>query len=217
MEVLNMPDEEQKKIFAKNLNRYLSLSNKTQKEVADAIGVIPSTFNTWCQGIALPRMGKVQVLADYFGINKTDLIDEKSPISISSNKGIIIKVLGSVAAGIPISAVEDIIDEEEVTEDMARQGNLFGLRIKGHSMEPNICDGDTVIVKEQPDAENGETVVVLINGDEATCKKIDKYEDGNIRLVPNNPAFSPKLYTLDEISTLPVTIVGKVIELRRKF
>lgn len=121
-----MPDEEQKKIFAKNLNRYLSLSNKTQKEVADAIGVIPSTFNTWCQGIALPRMGKVQVLADYFGINKTDLIDEKSPISISSNKGIIIKVLGSVAAGIPISAVEDIIDEEEVTEDMARQGNLFG-------------------------------------------------------------------------------------------
>lgn len=73
-----MSDEEQKKIFARNLNRYLTLSNKTQKEVADAIGVIPSTFNTWCQGIALPRMGKVQALADYFGINKTDLIDDKN-------------------------------------------------------------------------------------------------------------------------------------------
>lgn len=146
------------------------------------------------------------------------MLDDKSAIRyMPRSKGVIIKVLGSVAAGIPISAVEDIIDEEEVTEDMARQGNLFGLRIKGHSMEPNICDGDTVIVKEQPDAENGETVVVLINGDEATCKKIYKYEDGSIRLVPNNPAFSPKLYTLDEISTLPVTIVGKVIELRRKF
>lgn len=71
-----MADEEQRQIFSKNLNRYLSLNNKTQKEVADSIGVSPQTFNTWCQGIALPRMGKVQLLADYFGINKTDLIDE---------------------------------------------------------------------------------------------------------------------------------------------
>ncbi len=137
--------------------------------------------------------------------------------SLVKKKGVLIKVLGSVAAGIPISAVEDIIDEEEVTEEMARQGNLFGLRIKGHSMEPNICDGDTVIVKEQPDAENGETVIVLINGDEATCKKLYKYEDGSIRLVPNNPSYEPKFYTLQEISALPVTIVGKVIELRRTF
>lgn len=73
-----MADEEQKRIFAKNLNKYLSLSDKTQKEVADAIDVSPQTFNTWCQGIALPRMGKLQRLADYFGVGKTDLIDEKS-------------------------------------------------------------------------------------------------------------------------------------------
>lgn len=72
-----MADEEQKRIFSKNLNKYLSKFDKTQKEVADAIGVSPQTFNTWCQGIALPRMGKVQLLADYFGIGKTDLIDEK--------------------------------------------------------------------------------------------------------------------------------------------
>lgn len=71
-----MNDNEQRIVFSKNLNKYLSLYNKTQKEVADAIGVIPSTFNTWCQGIALPRMGKVQALADYFHINKSDLIDE---------------------------------------------------------------------------------------------------------------------------------------------
>ena len=73
-----MADEEQKKIFSRNLNNYLSLNNKTQKEVADAIGVSPQTFNTWCQGIALPRMGKVQLLADYFNIGETDLIDEKT-------------------------------------------------------------------------------------------------------------------------------------------
>ena len=79
-----MADEEQKRIFAKNLNKYLSFFNKTQKEVADAIGVSPQTFNTWCQGIALPRMGKVQALADYFKINKSDLIDEKNEDSTSS-------------------------------------------------------------------------------------------------------------------------------------
>ncbi len=73
-----MADEEQKRIFSKNLSKYLSKYDKTQKEVADAIGVSPQTFNTWCQGIALPRMGKVQALADYFGINKSDLIDDKS-------------------------------------------------------------------------------------------------------------------------------------------
>lgn len=72
-----MADEEQRRIFSNNLNKYLSISNKTQKEVADSIQVSPQTFNTWCQGIALPRMGKVQLLADYFGINKSDLIDEK--------------------------------------------------------------------------------------------------------------------------------------------
>lgn len=72
-----MSDDEQKRIFAKNLARFLSLNDKTQKEVASAIGVSPQTFNTWIQGIALPRMGKVQALADYFKINKSDLIDEK--------------------------------------------------------------------------------------------------------------------------------------------
>lgn len=73
-----MSDEEQKQIFAINLNHYLELNGKTQKEVANAIGVSPQTFNTWIQGIALPRMGKVQKLADYFGIGKSDLIDIKS-------------------------------------------------------------------------------------------------------------------------------------------
>lgn len=73
-----MADDEQKLIFSKNLNKYLAVTNKTQKEVAEKINVSPQTFNTWCQGIALPRMGKVQLLADYFGINKSDLIDEKT-------------------------------------------------------------------------------------------------------------------------------------------
>ena len=80
-----MSDELQKKIFAKNLRHYLDRENKTQKEVADAIGVSPQTFNTCLQMVALPRMGKVQALADYFGINKSDLLEEKDSNSLSSS------------------------------------------------------------------------------------------------------------------------------------
>lgn len=69
-----MSDQEQKQIFAKNLNNQLLIANKTQKEVADSINISPQTFNTWCQGIALPRMGKIQLLADYFHIAKSDLL-----------------------------------------------------------------------------------------------------------------------------------------------
>lgn len=71
-----MSEELQKEIFSHNLNRYILNSGKTQREIADSIDVSPQTFNTWCQGIAIPRMGKVQKLADYFHINKSDLIEE---------------------------------------------------------------------------------------------------------------------------------------------
>lgn len=71
-----MSEQDQKRIFSFNLNRILSESGKSQKEVADRIGVSPQTFNTWCRGIALPRMGKIQALADYFGIQKSDLLEE---------------------------------------------------------------------------------------------------------------------------------------------
>lgn len=71
-----MGEIEQRKIFSKNLNNMLQISGKSQKEVANAIGVLPTTFNTWCKGIALPRMGKVQLLADYFHVSKSALIDE---------------------------------------------------------------------------------------------------------------------------------------------
>lgn len=211
-----MTDEEQKAVFAKNLNKYLRLSNKSQKEVADSIGVLTSTFNTWCQGVALPRMGKVQKLADYFGIGKSDLIDDKPFSNVTTKKGIVINVLGRVAAGIPIEAVEDVIDTEEITEEMAATGTYFGLQIKGDSMVPNICDHDVVIVRQQEDAETGDTVIALVNGDDATCKRLKKYHDG-IELIPNNPNFQPIYFSNEEIQSKPVRIIGKVVELRRKF
>lgn len=81
-----MTDQEQRDVFSKNLNALLLKNNNTQLEVAEAIDVSPQTFNTWCKGKALPRMGKVQKLADYFGVNKSELIDPPSEDGSQSNQ-----------------------------------------------------------------------------------------------------------------------------------
>lgn len=130
--------------------------------------------------------------------------------------GVTINVLGRVAAGVPIEAVEDIIDTEEITEEMASTGSFFGLQIHGDSMEPKISEGDVVIVRQQDDAESGEIVIALVNGDEATCKRLRKYRDG-IELISNNPAYAPMFFSNDDIEKKPVKIIGRVMELRAKF
>ena len=130
-------------------------------------------------------------------------------------KGVTINVLGRVAAGIPIEAIEEIIDTEEITEELARTGNFFGLQIHGNSMEPRIYEGDVVIVRQQDDADSGDVVIAMINGDDATCKRLRKYRDG-IELIPNNPSYEPMFFSNDEIMTKPVKIIGKVVELRGK-
>ena len=159
-----MTEEEQRRIFSKNLNYYISNSGKQQKEIAVDLGISPTTFNTWCVGKIMPRMGKVQAIADYFNIGKSDLIDDKSNlIGKRTKKGIVINVLGRVAAGIPIEAIEDIIDTEEISEELAKTGDFFGLQIHGDSMEPRMCEGDIVIVRKQEDAESGDIVIAMVN------------------------------------------------------
>jgi transcriptional regulator with XRE-family HTH domain len=87
---ITLSDTEQKRIFANNLRDALNRSGKQQIEVARAMGVSQQTFNTWCRGIALPRIGKLEKLANYFGVQKSDLIDRK-PITVKSVKGLAIK------------------------------------------------------------------------------------------------------------------------------
>lgn len=213
-----MSDENQKRIFSRNLTFYLDKYQKTQREVAESIGVSPQTFNTWCQGIALPRMGKLQRLADYFRVEKSALIDERSTNSaygFSAKRGIRIPVLGRVAAGIPIEAIEETIDTEEISEDLARRGTYFGLRIKGDSMSPHIMNGDTVIVRQQNDAETDDIVIAIVNGNDGVCKKLKKTSSG-VMLISLNPVYDPIVFTEGEMDEIPVRIVGKVVELRRK-
>ena len=213
-----MVKDKQKAIFSENLNSYIAKSEKTQLEIAKSIGVSPQTFNTWCKGIAIPRMGKVQALADYFNINKSDLIEDKklNIDTVPIESGCTIPVLGRVAAGYGKEAVEEVIGQIEISLALAAKGDYFGLLIKGDSMIPTLYDGDTVIVQRVDDAESGDLVIALVNGHDATCKRLQKYAEG-IALIPQNPVYEPMRFTESEIDTTPVKILGKVIEMRRKF
>ena len=131
-------------------------------------------------------------------------------------KSIKIPVLGVIAAGTPIDAVEDIIDYEEIPAKWAETGEYFGLVARGRSMEPSIFDGDIIIVKKQDFVEDKELGVVIVNGSEATIRQVRCTNTG-IKLIGFNAAvFAPKEYTREEIKDLPVRIIGKAVEIRRK-
>lgn len=201
-----------KKTMSKNLKKYLKLYNVSRTQLSESLDISYSTISDWVNGNAYPRIDKIEMMANYFGINKSDLVEENYNNETSALR---IPVLGSVAAGIPITAVEDILDYEEVPISWQNQGEFFGLKIKGDSMEPKIDDGDVVIVRQQSDANSGDTVIALVNGDDATCKKLQKTDNG-IMLVSTNPKYLPMFFTKEDIETKPVVILGKVVELRSK-
>ena len=200
--------------MSNNLKKYLKINNISRTQLSESLGISYSTISDWINGKAYPRIDKIEMMANYFGINKSDLVEEH--FTEEKTQGIKIAVLGTVPAGIPIAAVEDILDYEEIPKSWENQGEFFGLKIKGDSMLPILTDGDIVIVRKQSTADNGDTVIAMVNGYDATCKRYERSNNG-IMLIPNNSSYTPTFYTNEEIESLPVTIIGKVVELRRKF
>ena len=186
----------------------------TQNELAERLGVSQQSVTGWENNAAVPRESAVRGMMEIFGVSRNELFGEPdAPSPVASN----IPVLGSVIAGQPAYTAENIIGWEEVTAKMAKQGKLFALKVRGNSMTPEFKEGDIVIVKEQPDVESGEIAVVLINGDEATLKKVKKSENGIFLYAFNPDVYEPHFYSNAEIEALPVRIVGKVIENRREW
>ena len=167
----------------------------TQKELSENLYKSESTIRMWELGKSEPDLATIQNLSIIFGVsldfllsgkNSTGWYGEDEPETTA--QGIKIPVLGKVAAGIPISAITDILDYEEISPDMIKDGSeYFALSIKGDSMEPKISEGDVVIVRKQETCESGQIAIVQINGDEATCKKLVKKPNG-IVLQSFNPA-----------------------------
>lgn len=189
--------------------------NISQQKLANALAVSRSTIAMWENGSSQPDNLTLIKISKYFDVSIDYLLGNEISAS-SESKYVKIPVLGYVAAGIPSDAVENIIDWEEIPIEMTKHGEYFGLVINGDSMEPRICKGDIVIVRKQPDIESGEIGIVIVNGERGTCKKVVKHENG-LSLVSFNQAYEPMFYTWQEVEQIPITINGKVVELRAKW
>ena len=199
--------------LSQRLRRLRKEKSYNQSKVANKIGVSQNAYSRYELGLAEPSADSLRLIADLYNVTIDYLLTGSD---LKTEKGIKIPVLGSIPAGIPIEAIEEILDYEEIPKEWASQGEYFGLKVKGNSMEPRICSGDVVIVRKQENAETGDVCVVMVNGFDATLKQIKK-DTGGITLVPFNKAYSPVYYSNKEIQELPVRIVGKVVELRGKF
>lgn len=199
--------------LASNIKKYMKLNDKTQIDLSNDLSVSPSSVSDWLNGKKYPRIDRLQQLADYFNVYKSDLTELKET-NIYESKGIRIPVLGVVPCGIPIEAVENVLDYEEISQEMARSGIYFGLRAKGDSMSPIIESGDTLIIRQQNNVESGQVAIIKVNGDEATCKKV-YLSDNGITLLPANKLFNTVEFNPEQIEKLPVLIIGRVVEIRR--
>ena len=186
----------------------------TQEKVAQYLNTVHSSYNRMenndIEKISSEYLKKLSTL---YNVSIDYLLGQENN---KKERGIQIPVLGTIPAGIPIEAIEEILDYEEIPQSMAQKGDYFGLKVRGDSMAPRIQSGDIVIVRKQETAESGDICVIMVNGFDATLKQIKRDYNG-ISLVPFNPDYKPMFYSNKDIEELPIKIIGKVIELRGKF
>ena len=181
--------------------------------VCARLGFSTAAATHWKRG-AKPSAASARRIADYFGVTTDYLLGDDRSECVTADS-VRIPIYGKVAAGIPISAITDIEDYEEIPRRMAAGGEYFALRICGDSMEPKMESGDTVIVRRQEDCESDDIAIVMIGGEDATCKRVKKLDSG-IMLISSNPKYDPMVFSSEDVNELPVTILGKVVELRAK-
>lgn len=228
-----------------NLKNLRKAKKVTQKEIADFLGVSNSAYSQYETGTREPSLEILTKLADYFGVTIDDILgraedEEQSqqqtsltnfdPASIPvkypksatypaprlEKETALIPILGSVRAGYDNFAEQNIEGYIRVDESLkAVHPEAFTLRVTGDSMEPEMSHGDYVICLPDAEIRNNDVVIVCINGEIGTVKRIRFDKDG-LTLIPRNTQYKQIHYTAEEVETLPVTIQGKVIE-RRSF
>lgn len=208
-------------ISFERVEELLKRNGITAYKLSKETGVDNSTLSNWKRGLYSPKTDKLKPIADFFNVSvdyitfKTDDPSPANPEKAAGRRSAVrIPVLGRVPAGIPLEAIEDIVDFEEIPAEMIRGGSeYFGLRVSGDSMYPKYLDGDIVIIRRQSTCDNGDDCVVYVNGYDATLKSVRFVSNGGIRLQPLNPEYSPRTYYPGDE---PVLIAGVVVELRRK-
>lgn len=206
--------------ISQRIREGLEINNIKQIELASKTGISRSAISSYIAGRWEPKQSAIFKIAKALNVSEAWLMGfDVSPsreTAPTPPKGVKIPILGEVVAGVPIESIENVIGYEEISERDARGGEFFALVVKGASMEPRIFEGDVVIVRKQPTCEHDDVCVVLINGDEATIKRVRLATNGITLVAYNAFVYPSQYYSNEDIASLPVTIVGKVVELRRK-
>lgn len=195
-------------MFSKQLRKLRQSHKLTQIELAKRLGLSYSAISMYERGERQPNFETLEAIADFFNVPMSTLIEKNTPPYnniIPMPEMTTIPLLGSIACGEPITAVENIEDYVAMLKSIKAD---FALRCKGDSMiDARILDGDIVYIRQQSTVENGEIAAVLI-GDEATLKRVYISAD-TVTLMPANQKYSPLVYSGEEINE--IRILGKAV------
>ena len=204
------------------MNRISELRKKlgiSQAELSKKLGVAQNTISNWENGNRQPDNDILNKLADIFNTTIDYILGREENISPATLERSVVdvNVYGTIPAGIPIEAIEDVIGTEQIPASWLSGGReYFALVVRGDSMYPVYLDGDTVIVRKESTCQTGDDCVVYVNGYDATLKRVKLHDDGSIEICPLNTNYAPRRYSRDEAAALPVQIGGVVVELRRR-
>lgn len=211
-------------IFSKNLSFYMMQKGVDRNQLCEALGFKYSTVSEWLSAKKYPRMDKIELLAEFFDIKKSDLIEQKknslannSTESIILNKGETIPIprIGQVAAGINCYAEDNIEEYIPTDRDILKEGyQYFWLSVIGDSMEPELRENDLVLVREQKVLERECYAVVRIDDEDGVVKRV-KVEADKITLTSVNPYYPPREFCKEDMNR--ISIVGPVLEVKRRF
>lgn len=204
-----------KQVMAKNISRLMKENNLDRKKLSNDLKVKYTTLSDWINAKTYPRIDKIELLADYFNVTKADLVEDKERQVLETLPVKKIPVVSKISAGLPIYSEENLIDYIYfATNKLNSDKEEFGLKVSGDSMDKIFQDGDIVVVEKDSVVENGQLGVVMVNGYNATVKRI-RYNGDQIILIPesNNQSHYPQVYGKND----EVKVVGRVVASQKLF
>lgn len=204
-------------IFSANLTFLMKKNGINQKELAERMGVSKQTVSTWCKGINTPRTEKLDRLCSILNCDRNTLLQRSNVSELLDIRPVsrvgVLPVIGLASAGKGVIAKEDVIDYETADERYTA-GEYFYIQVQGDSMSPKIDDGDLVLVHRQTSVDSGTVGVFIVDNEDGYVKKVE-YDRENIILHSFNPYYPDMHFKGSDV--LRVYVVGKVVELKRRF
>lgn len=202
---------------SEKIKKLRTAKNLSQEALGELVGVQKAAINKYETGrVRNIKRSTLQKLANALGVAPADLLDdeEANVTPYAPTNSARIPVYGSIPAGIPLEAIDNIEGYVDVPDEWLKSGDqYFALKVKGDSMTPKYLDGDLILLKRQPDCESGQDAAVRVDGGSATLKKVIKQQFGII-LQPLNSDYEPMMYDYNDENN-PIEIMGVVVQLRR--